>query len=332
MSVARLESGCLEADVAALMTWQGLAEARRIRSDLRRLPLRELAPEPGEISIPVDDVPNPFKTPPMADRCLRPPEGVVELSIPYPGSWQHLDYASARAFRVVSQAGTEALPALRVFGYGDTLSHRQRADKINECLRDRHPFALIKPIDNITAFLAIDGEDRHASVAIVARNLRHVAVAVAAGSTVAVGTHHAALIRRDGGSWIPATELPAVPVLHGSIAAPIGTPGRSGPQTRTLFPECGNPILLSGVILGSIEAAYQPDFWPCDGAAMYIAAAAGRTIVRAVTGRQLAHPDQVQGILVNALRKGEKVPGLIAARDELAARRALTYLRRCGIA
>lgn len=331
-SVARLDRACPEADVAALMTWEGLTEARRIRSDLRHLRLRDLTPEPGEISVFVDDVPNPFKTHPMAARFLRQREGVAELHMPLPGSWeQHRDYAAARAFRVASQAGTQALPALKVFGNGDGLSRGQRADIISESLRDRQPFALINPIDNLTTFLAVDGDDRYASVAIVVLNQRHVAVAVAAGSAVAVGTHHVAFIHRDDGCWTPAGELPDVPVLHGSIAAPISTHGRSEPQTGTLFPG-GNPVLLSGVILGGIEAAYQPDSWPCDCAAIYIAAAAGYTIVRAVTGKTLDHPGQVQHLLINALRDSAKVPGLIAARDELAARRALTYLRRCGIA
>lgn len=332
ISVARLERACPEADLAVLMTWEGLTEARCIRSDLRRRPLHELAPEPGEISIFVDDIPNPFKTPPIAARFLRQSEGAGELYMPPPAYWeQHCGYAAARAFRVASQAGIHALPELKVFGNGDGLSRRRRADMISESLHDRHPFALINPIDNLTTFLAIDGDDHYASVAIVVRNPRHVAVAVAAGSTVAVGTHHVALIHRDDGRWTPVGELPDVPVLHGSIAAPIGTRGRSEAQTRALFP-AGNPILLSGVILGGIEAAYQPDSWPCDCAAMYIAAAAGYTIVRAVSGKKLNHPAEVQHDLIRALSDGGRVPGLIAARDELAARRALTYLRKCGIA
>ena len=71
MSVARFGGPCLEAALAALMTSGGLTEARLIRADLRRLPLRELAPEPGETSIAVDDKPNPFTTPFMADCYLR---------------------------------------------------------------------------------------------------------------------------------------------------------------------------------------------------------------------------------------------------------------------
>ena len=189
---------------------------------------------------------------------------------------------------------------------------------------------MIQPIDGITRFLAVDSEDRYASVAIVAFSFQHVAVAVATGSAVAVGTHHAALIRRGGGPWIPARDLPVLPVLPASVAAPAGIPGPGG--RPALFPEWGNQILLNGVVLGGVEAAYQPDCWPCDGAASYIAAAAGRTTVRAVTGRRLTHPHEVQALLVNALRRGGKIPGLVVARHELAAHRLLKQLRRYGIA
>lgn len=328
---------CPEADMAALLVMQARAEAQLVRADLRHRPLRELAPEPAETAIPVDDMLNPFTTPVIADRYLRrlrPSDDVVHLlPAPRQTSWeQHAGYIEARTFRVVSQAGTTALPGLRVFGSGDGLSRTRRADEISACLRDRHPLAVISPIDSMTRFLAIDGEDRYASAAIVARSLHHVAVAVAAGPTTAVGTHHMALISHGDDQWIPASDLPYSPVLPGSIAAPINAPGTAEPQARTLFPGCGNPVLLHGIILGGIEAAYQPDFWPCDGAALYIAVAAGRATMKTQSGKRLLTPYQVQALLVNALRKGKKVPGLITARDELAARRLLTYLRQCGIA
>jgi hypothetical protein len=307
----------------------GLAGARQIRADLRNAPLHELTPEPGETGIAVDDKPNPFTTPQMADWYLRPPGDVVPLAIPGPGSWeQHAAYAAARAFRVVSQIGTEEIPDLAVVGNGDGLGRGERAETIRACLLGKRPFAAVNPIDEVARFLSVDGEDRYASVAIVARSLHHVAVAVAAGSTVAVGTHHAVLVQRDDGGWIPVGDLPGLPVLPGSVAAPDGTPSRGG----LLFAEWGNAIMLNGVVFGGVETAYQPACWPCDGAAAYIAAAVGRTTVRTVTGRLLTHPYQVQALLINALRKGDKLPALIAARDELSARRLLKDLRRRGIA
>jgi hypothetical protein len=336
ISGARSGSPCLEADLAALMASAGLAEARLIRADLHRLPLRELAAEPGEASIAIDDLPNPFTTPLLADqylRSIRPPGNVISLPASRQGSWaQHADYVAARAFRGVSQIGTGALRGLAVFGNGDGLSHDKRACQIRACLRDQRPFAVINPIEDITRFLAIDSEDRCSSAAIVARNLQHVAMAVATRSAVAVGTHHTALVQRDGGTWIPASDRPRLPVLPASVAAPVSTLNHGRPQTGTLFPESGNLIMLNGVVLGGVEAAYQPACRPCGSAAIYIAAATGRITVRAVTGRLLTPPYQVQALLMNALLKGGKVPALIAARDELAAHRLLSYLRRCGIA
>ena len=313
------------------MTARGLAEAKDIRAELRNRSLWDLPPEPGETSVAVNDKRIPFATPLAADRFLR---SVRSAGFdPGPGSWpQHADYVTARAFRAVSEVGLLALPELSVFGIGDGLSRGERARQINECLRNRRPFAAIKPIDGVTRFLAVDSEDRYASVAIVVRNLQHVAVAVACGSTVAVGTHHATLVQRGGDAWIPAGDLPELPVLPASIAAPISTPGHVGLQADRLFPEWGNPIQLNGVLLGAVEAAYQPDSWPCDCAGVYIATAAGRTTVRAVNGRRVSHPHEIQARLINALRKGDKVPGHVVARDELSAHRLLHHLRDSGIA
>jgi hypothetical protein len=331
VSVRRSDSRCLEAKLATMMTSGGLAEAKLIRADLRDRYLWDLPPEPGETSIPVDDIPNPFSSPKAADRYLRSPGSSGED--PSSGSWkQEVDYIAARAFRVVSEIGAEALPGLSVFGTGDGLSGRERARRIDDCVRCKRPFAAIKPIDGITRFLAVDSEERYASVAIVVRTLQHVAIAVACGSRAAVGTHHTVLVQRDGDIWIPASELPDLPVLHASIAAPISTPGHGELQAGTLIPEWGNPILLNGVVFGAVEAAYQPDCWPCDCAGVYLAAAAGRTTVRAINGRRIIHPYEIQARLINALRKGDKVSGLIVARDELAAHRLLNHLRQCGIA
>jgi hypothetical protein len=315
------------------MTSGMLTEARGMRTDLRRFRLHELAPDPGEPGVAVDDMPNPFRTPVMADHYLRPPRDVISLAIPASGSWeQYAEYVTARAFGAASRIGAEEMPDLSVVGHGDGLSRRERAEIINACLLRKQPLAAVNPIDGVARFLSVDSEDRYASVAIVARGLQHVAIAVAAGSTVAVGTHHTALVQREGGSLIPVGDLPGLPVLPASIAAPAGTPGRNGLLTGTLIPEWGNAIMLSGMVLGGLEAAYQPDCWPCDGAAVYIAASAGRRAVRVAGGRLLTHPYQVQALVINALRKGDRLPACIVARDELAAHRLLRDLRQRGIA
>lgn len=336
MPVARLDGPCGEADLAALLASGGLAEARRIRADLLRTPLGELAPEPGEGCVAVDEKPNPFGNPEAADAYLRDassPATVVPLVIPARGYWeQHAAYIAARAFRLVSQIGVGACPPLTVIGRGDGFSPAERACTIDACLRRRRPFAVVQPIDRITRFLTVDSEDRYASVAVVAFSFQHVAVAVATGSAVAVGTHHAALIRCDAGPWIPACDRPGWPILRASVAAPATISGAGASRTGALFPEWGNQILLNGVVMGGVEAAYQPECWPCDGAASYIAAAAGCTIVRVLAGRRMNHPHEVLALLVNALRRGGKIPSLVVARNELAAHRLLNHLRRYGIA
>ena len=319
---------CQEAEVAARITAGMLAEANRIRTDLQSHHLWDLPPEPGETSVEVDEKPIPFATPLLADRFLR---GTGSSSPPL-GSWQdYFDYIAARAYRAVKEIAASALPGIAVVGTGDGRSCGDRARLIDECLHCKRPVAVVKPIDGITRFLSVHGEGRYASVAVVARNLQHVAIAIASGSTVAVGTHHQALVQRDGQTWIPASELPVLPALRDSFAAPLSTPSYGGRQAGTLIPEWGNPIVLNGVVLGTVEAAYQPRSWPCDSAGIYIAMAAGRTTIRAISGRRLVHPYQVQAFVINALRKGERVPDFVVARDELAAHRLLNYLRRSGI-
>jgi hypothetical protein len=339
--VTRSDEPCLEAVVAAKLTSVTQAEARLIGADLRSQPLRDLAPDPDEGSTFVDHMSHSFTSPDMADRFLRgitSPEDVIHLPVPGPVSReQHAQYALARTLRVVRQAGDDMLPGLAMFGQGDGLGHRQQGNAIRNCLRRKEPFAVVKPFDNLDRFLGFYGEDTFASVAIVARGPQHVAISVATGSTVAVGSHHVALVQRDTSTWIRMSELSDLPVLHSSIAAPPGTPIGDEVESSAFFPESGNATLLNGVLLGGIEAAYQPDSWPWDVAASYIAAAAGRTVVQASGGprsrrRTPLTAADVQSILVKALTEGEKVPGLVIARGELAAHRLINHLRQGGIA
>jgi len=339
--VTRSDEPCLEAVVAAKLTSVAQAEARLIGADLRSQPLRDLAPDPDEDSVFVDDKRHSFTSPDMADRFLRgiaSPEDVIHLPVPGPVSReQHAQYALARTLRVIRQAGSDMLPGLAVFGQGDGLSHRQRGSAIKGCLRKKEPFAVVKPFDSLDRFLGFYGEDTFASVAIVARGLQHVAISVATGSTVAVGSHQVALVQRDGSTWIRMSELSDLPVLHGSITAPLGTPIGDEVESSAFFPESGNATLLNGILLGGIEAAYQPDCWPWDVAASYIAAAAGRTVVRTSGGTRSRRrpPLTAPGVLdtlIKALLEGDKVPGLVVARGQLAAHRLINHLRQGGIA
>jgi hypothetical protein len=319
------------------MTAEGLAEARLVRADLHRSPLTELPPDPGEASTDVDDKPNPFSVP-MADRYLRgvsSEHDATHLAVRPPSSReQHAGYIAARMFRAVWAAGVAAVPGVAVFGKGDGLTDGERADRVNACVRDKRLFAAIDPLDSIDSFLAVDGEERCASVAIVAYDLQHVAVAVASGRAAALGTQHEALLQRDG-AWEPIDERMRMPILHGSVYAPTCPQDPSGtwwPPRCSPDPQADNSIMLRGLVLGGLEAAYQPPCAPWEAGAMYIAASAGCVVLRVSTGKLLDHPCHVRDLLISALRKGERVPALIAARHELAAHRCLVDLRRSGIA
>ena len=270
----------------------------------------------------MDEKPNPFGNPVVADAYLRDawsPATVVPLVIPAPGGparWPQycrlhrgpgLPGGSPDRHRRVS-AALRARPR-----YG--LSPAERARTIDACLRGGRPFAAIQPIDGITRFLAVDSEDRYASVAIVAFSFQHVAVAVATGSAVAVGTHHVTLIRRCG-TLDPGPDLPGLPVLPSSVAAPPRSRVPPDSAARAV-PRVGNQVLLNGRH-GGVEPPTSQTARLRRCRDLY--RRGGRARPSALTRRRLSHPHEVQALLVNALRRGGELPGLVIARHELAAR------------
>ena len=301
----------------------------------------ELATDPAEAGILVDDKPNPFRDgtdDPVAFLGGRPGH-VVPMRPPRPrfsatGMVGHL-------FRTVRMAGAEAEPGLAVFGTGDGLDDGQRAERVRRCQRRNWPFAVIYPIDNIASFLGMRGEGRYASVAIVARDLQHLVVAVSAGRTLAVAQHEELLIAQDDGPLRQPRQPVGGPILPGSYVL-LSTPEPDSPDCRagcartalcgTALPEPANPVLLNGILLGGVEAGYQPECTACEGAASYLAALAGRVILDAGRGRTLKHPHQMHDLLGHALRSGERLPRLIVARDDLSARRLFDRVRGCGSA
>ena len=329
--------------LAALLTRKSQEEARHLQVGLGgNGGHAELDLDPAEAGIPVNDKPDPFRDgtdDPVA--CLRGrwPDNVVHLP-PARARFPATDIAG-HMFRTVSMAGADAEPGLAVFGKGDGLDDGQRAERVRGCQLKNQPFALIDPIDNIASFLGVRGVGRYASVAIVARDLQHLVVAVAAGPTLAVAQHGQLLIAQDDGPLLPARRPVGGPILPGSYVLPAAAgPGSAAchagcPQPApggTILPEPANPVLLNGILLGGVEAGYQPDCTPCEGAASYLAAAAGRVILDAGHGQKLKHPHQVHDLLGHALRSGERMPGLIVARDDLSARRLLDLVRGYGSA
>ena len=341
--MARNRSAAGLVRLAAMLTRKSQAEARYLQACLGgNAGLAELEPDPAKGGIPVDDKPNPFRDgTDDPDVCLRGPwlDNVVPMRA-HRARFSAADLAG-HMFRTVSRVGTEAQPGLAVFGPGDGLNDGQRAERVRRCQRRNLPFAVINPIDSITSFLGVRGEGRYASVAIVGRDPQHLVVAVSAGPTLAVAEPGQLLIAQDDGPLRPPGQPVGSPILPGSyvllsapesdtVACLAGCPRTA--HGGTALSEPANPVLLNGILLGGVEAGYQPDCTPCEGAASYLAATAGRVILDAGRGKKLKSPHHVHDLLGYALRSGERIPGLIVARDDLSARRLLDRVRGSGSA
>jgi hypothetical protein len=341
--VARNRSAARLVRLAAMLTRASQQEARHLQAGLGgHGGHAELALDPAEVGIPVDDKPNPFRDgtdDPVACLGGRRPGNVVPMRPPQ-ARFSATDMVG-HIFRTVRQAGTESEPGLAVFGTGDGLDDTQRAERVRGCQRKNRPFAVIYPVDNIASFLGMRGDGRYASVAIVARDLQHLVVAVSAGPTLAVAQQGELLISQDDGPLLQPSQPLGGPILSGSyVLLSTPEPGRTSclagcPRTAPggiALPEPANPILLNGILLGGVEAGYQPDCTPWEGAASYLAAIGGRVILDADRGKKLKHPHQVHDLIGHALRSGERMPSLIVARDDLSARRLFDRVRGCGSA
>lgn len=341
--MARNSSAAGLVHLAVLLTGASRQEARHLQAGLGGTGGHaELALDPAELGVMVDDKPNPFwdgADDPVAFLGGRRAGNIVPM--PPPRARFSATDMVGHMFQSVRQAGTDAEPGLAVFGKGDDLDDGQRAERIRRCLRKDRLFAVIYPIDNIASFLGVHGEGRYASVAIVARDLQHLVVAVSAGPTLAVAQPGELLIAQDDGPLLRPSQSVGGPILPGSYVLlsapePGSTACQAGcPRTAlcgTALPEPANPILLNAILLGGVEAGYQPDCTPWEGAASYLAAIAGRVILDAGRGKKLKYPHQVHDLIGHALRSGERMPSLIVARDDLSARRLLDRVRGCGSA
>ena len=220
----------------------------------------------------VNDKPNPFwdgADDPVAFLGGRRPDNIVPM--PPPRARFSATDMVGHMFQTVRQAATDAEPGLAVFGQGDDLDDGQRAERIRRCLRKNRLFAVIYPIDNIASFLGVHGEGRYGSVAIVARDLQHLVVAVSAGPTLAVAQPGELLIAQDDGPLLRPSQSVGGPILPGSYVLlsapePGGTACQAGcPRTAlcgTALPEPANPILLNAILLGGVEAGVPAGLRP----------------------------------------------------------------------
>ena len=86
--------------------------------------------------------------------------------------------------------------------------------------------------------------------------------------------------------------------------------------------------MLNGVVLGGTGAGFQPPCSALDACVAPVAAAAGRTVARADKPQEPLSTEQLHSLLLNALVKGERLPGLVIARHEVAARQLARKVRK----
>ena len=252
-------------------------------------------------------------------------------------SWDnYLDYARGRAFAAAYGAAIHQCPGAAVFGTSDGLSHLERGRQIKSCLKAGRPLVVVEAISGADEFLAVHGDTLWASAAIAVYGYRHVAVAVASGRAVAVTSWDLGFLSLEASCWSPIGNLAHTPELIRSRMVPLGR-GISDPlwflqllrmlELDWIYGPSGNAMILNGVVLGGTGAAFLPPGYAWQACVVPIAAAAGRTVARIDTEEYLT-TKQLHRLLLRSLLKGERLPGLVIARHELAARQFMRGLRR----
>ena len=326
----------LAARLAATVASSAQNEARTVQEEILRGELDDLpAVAPLEEEPWVDDLPDLLggRDP---DQCLRFPRQDQHFKLYQSNtgrlSWDNYrDHAAGRAFEAGSEAAIRHCPGAAVFGTGDELSHLERGRHIKSCLKANKPLVVVEAISGADESLAVHGDTRWASAAIAVYDHGHVATAIASGRTVAVTSWDLGFVSFEGGSWWPIGNLAHTPELISSRVVPLGG-GISDPFLRKLeldsiYGPSGNAMILNGVVLGGMGAAFLPPGYAWDACVAPIAAAADRTVARIDTEERLT-AEQLHGLLLRSLLKGERLPGLVIARHELAARRLVHRLRK----
>jgi hypothetical protein len=338
------------AALLAVATVSGaFAEARAIQTEfLYGAPDVVPAYAQPQEATPVDNMHNPFaKNPELADRYLRrlgPKDHVEHLILHQRNTrrprWEnYVSYAKARAFEAARKAAREEadrqrLPGVTIFGKVDRRNLQDQGQAIAACRRGRTPFVLVDPISGPDSFLAVHGDTLWASAAIAAFSLEDIATAVISGPAIAVTSRSCGLISLNASQWIPITETSHTPELMGSnLILPGGAAPRPSFQLVTP-PEMdafnwlsGNAMILNAVVLGGIGAGFQPSCYPWDACVVPVAAAAGRTVARVDT-QECLNAEQLHGLLLDTLSQAERLPGMVIARHEVAAKRLVRKVRK----
>jgi hypothetical protein len=331
------------AQLAAATVSSALKEARAIQAEILRGELDDLpAAAPLQEEPWIDDLPNLLgdRDP---DQCLRfPRKGHVDHLTLYQWntgrlSWDnYVNHANSRAFEAAYEAAIHHCPGLAIFGTSDGLSHPERGREIKSCLKANKPLVVVEAISGKDDFLAVHGDTLWASAAMAVYGRGHVATAVASGRAVAVTSWDHGFLSLEASPWSPIGKLAHTPELIRSRVVPLGR-GITEPlwflqllrmlELDSIYGPSGNAMILNGVVLGGTGAGLLPPGYAWNACVAPIAAAAGRTVARVDTQERLS-TEQLHSLLLHSLLKGERLPGLVIARHELAARQFVNGVRQ----
>ena len=334
--------------LAAATVSGAFAEARAIQTEfLYGAPdVPPLDAQPHEATS-VNDMPNPFaENAELADQYLRrlgPKDRVGHLILHQRNTsrptWEnYVSYANARAFEaareaVREEAGHRRLPRIGIFGKVDKRDLRGHGQAIAACIRGRIPFVLVDPISGPDSFLAVHGHTLWASAAIAAFSPDDIAVAVVSGPAIAVTSRNCGFVSLNASPWIPIAETSRAPelmrsslILSGGVSPHPSLQVVTPPEIGAFSWLSGNAMILNAVVLGGIGAGFQPSCYPWDACVVPVAAAAGRTVARVDT-EECLNLDQIHRLLLDTLLQAERVPGMVIARHEVAAKRLVRRVR-----
>ena len=334
----------LAARLAAAAVSGASAEAKAIKTEFLYGVQDVLVPDtnPGAAT-PVDDVPNPFaEDPELADRFLRrlgPKDRVESLILHLRNGrrprWEDcVRSANARAFEAAeTEVCGQGVPGTIIFPKADRRERPDQGRAIAGCLQSRTPFVLVNPISGPDCYLAVHGDTLWASGAIAAVGPEDTATAVASGSVVAVTSMGRGLISLSGSQWISITATSQNPelirsnlILPGGIASVPSFQLVGPPEMEAFNWLTGNAMILNAFVLGGFGAGFLPSCSPWDACAVPVAAAAGRTVARVDTQACLG-TGELEQLLLEQICRAERLPGLVIARHEVAAKRLVRRVR-----
>lgn len=332
------------ARLAAVAVSGAFAEAKAVKTELlygvQDVPPAD--PQPGEAT-PVDDVHNPFTAKPdLADRYLRqlgPADRVEHLLLHQRNTrrprWEsYVGHATARAFDAArTEVRRQADPDAVVLSRADRRDRHDQGRTIAEYLRRQRPFVLVSSISGADCYLAVHGETLWASAAIAAASPDDTATAVASGQAVAVTSYGRGLISLGGGPWIPIAETSQNPelirsnlILPGGLASVPSFQFVAPPELDAFTWLSGNAMILNAFVLGGFGAGFLRSCHTWDAYAVPIAAAAGRTVARVDT-QECLDTEALEELLLDRIVRAERLPGLVIARHEVAAKRLVHRVR-----